>query len=137
MSRLFGAPGSIAATARPGTLAVLYDGECAPCRRAIHRLERFDNTGAPEMIDLHSRDARARFAELEIGALLYEMHVIDDRGRVYRGARGVNEIIRRQRGPRRFAALLWYVPGVAWTADRIYKFVAARRHRGGCATAPT
>ena len=137
MGRLFGAPESIPAKAPPGKLVILYDGGCGPCRRAIRRLDRFDNTGALEMLDLHDPAARVRFDALKIDDLLYEMHVVDDRGRVYRGARGVNEILLRQRGLRRFAAWLWYVPGVAWTADRIYKFVAARRYRGGCATAPT
>ena len=59
--------------------------------------------------------------------------VIDDRGRVYRGARAVNEILRRQAGMRSLIAYLWYLPGYAWLADRQYKAIAGRRYRFGAA----
>ena len=55
--------------------------------------------------------------------------MIDDRGRVYRGARAVNEILRRQAGLRSLLAYLWYLPGYAWIADRQYKAIAGGRER--------
>ena len=61
--------------------------------------------------------------------MLEELHVADDAGRVYRGARAINEILRFQRGAKRYLAYLWYLPGFAWLADRQYKRLAASRYQ--------
>jgi len=129
MGRLFGEPQRIAAQASPAKLAVLYDGGCEMCRNVAAGILRYDNTEALELLDVNEPEARAQFPGLRLDDLLYELHVIDDRGRVYRGARAVNEILRRQSGLRSLLAYLWYVPGYAWVADRQYKAIAGRRYR--------
>lgn len=129
MGRLFGEPQHIAAHASPAKLAVLYDGACEMCRNVAAAVLRYDNTDALELLDANDPAARAQFPELRLDDLLYELHVIDDRGRVYRGARAVNEILRRQAGLRSLFAYLWYLPGFAWIADRQYKAIASRRYR--------
>lgn len=129
MGRLFGEPQHIAAHASPSKLAVLYDGRCEMCRNVAAGIMRYDNSEALELLDADGAAARAQFPELRLDDLLYELHVIDDRGRVYRGARAVNEILRRQAGLRSLFAYLWYLPGFAWIADRQYKAVAGRRYR--------
>ena len=68
------------------------------------------------------------FPSLKLENLLEELHAVDERGRVYRGARAINEILRRQRGLRGYLAYLWYLPGYAWLADRQYKRIAALPH---------
>jgi predicted DCC family thiol-disulfide oxidoreductase YuxK len=112
---------------------VLYDGGCEMCRNVAAGVLRYDNTDALELLDANEPAARAQFPELKLDDLLYELHVIDDRGRVYRGARAVNEILRRQAGLRSLVAYLWYLPGYAWLADRQYKAIAGRRYRFGAA----
>lgn len=134
MGRLFGEPQRIAARATAGKLAVLYDGGCEMCRNVAAGILRYDNTESLELFDANDELARAHFAELRLNDLLYELHVIDDRGRVYRGARAVNEILRRQAGLRSLLAYLWYLPGYAWVADRQYKAIAGRRVRDAGAT---
>jgi predicted DCC family thiol-disulfide oxidoreductase YuxK len=129
MGRLFGEPQRIAAHASPGKLAVLYDGGCEMCRNVAAGILRYDNSEALELFDANGPEARAQFPELRLDALLYELHVIDDRGRVYRGARAVNEILRRQSGLRSLLAYLWYFPGYAWIADRQYRAIAGLRYR--------
>jgi predicted DCC family thiol-disulfide oxidoreductase YuxK len=129
MGRFLGAPQHIAAHASPGKLAVLYDGGCEMCRNVAAGVLRYDNTKALELLDANEPAARAQFPELRLDDLLYELHVIDDGGRVYRGARAVNEILRRQAGLRSLFAYLWYLPGFAWIADRQYKAIAGRRYR--------
>jgi predicted DCC family thiol-disulfide oxidoreductase YuxK len=111
--------------ARPGRIAVIYDGECNHCRvsaQAVH------NSDAIDLIDLHDADARAGFPALKFDALMDELHVVDDRGNVSRGARAVNEVLRHQRGLPGWLAYLWYVPGFAWMADRQYKRIAQSRY---------
>lgn len=115
--------------AQPGTLAILFDGSCEMCQASIDGIRKFDNSGTIRAIDLHDPAARAEFPDLEQTDLLEELHAIDERGRVYRGARAINEILRRQKGIRSWLAYLWYVPGYAWIAKRQYKRIAATRYQ--------
>jgi predicted DCC family thiol-disulfide oxidoreductase YuxK len=132
----FGEPDRIAARARSGKLAVLYDGACEMCRSVAGGILDYDNSGSLELFNLHDAEAREHFPELKLDDLLYELHVIDDEGHVYRGARAVNEILRRQIGLRGLFAYLWYLPGYAWLADRQYKAIAASRYRLGAGAKP-
>ena len=115
--------------ASPGKLAILYDGACDMCRASLDGIRQFDNSGQIEPLDLQDAQARAKFPDLKMEKLLEELHAVDDGGRVYRGARAVNEILRRQHGLKGFLAYLWYVPGYAWLADRQYKRIAATRYQ--------
>jgi predicted DCC family thiol-disulfide oxidoreductase YuxK len=98
------------------------------CRTSVEGVRHFDNSGMIEALDLHNPEARAQFPELALEALLEELHAVDDRGQVYRGARAINQILRMQSGVRGLLAYLWYVPGYAWLADRQYKRIAASRY---------
>lgn len=122
-------PERTSAKASEGSLAILYDGSCEMCRASVDGIRHFDNSGRIEPLDLHDADARAHFPELDLADLLEELHAVDDRGRVFRGARAINEILRRQKGIRGWLAYLWYVPGYAWLADRQYKRIAASRYQ--------
>jgi predicted DCC family thiol-disulfide oxidoreductase YuxK len=112
-----------------GKLAILYDGACDMCRASVDGIRHFDNSGQIEPLDLQEADARAKFPDLKLESLLEELHAVDDSGRVYRGARAINEILRRQHGLRGYLAYLWYIPGYAWLADRQYKRIAATRYQ--------
>ncbi len=112
-----------------GMLAVLYDGGCDMCRTSIQAIEKFDSSGKIEPIDLHNPEARAKFPSLEMPDLMEELHAVDDQGMVYRGARAINEILRRQPGIKGWLACAWYIPGYAWLADRQYKRIAASRYQ--------
>jgi len=114
--------------ASPGKLAILYDGSCEMCRASLDGVQQFDNSGQIEPLDLHREEVRAQFPELKLENLLEELHAVDERGRVFRGARAINEILRRQRGLKGYLAYLWYVPGYAALADRQYKRIAASRY---------
>ncbi|HJU29756.1 MAG TPA: DCC1-like thiol-disulfide oxidoreductase family protein, partial [Candidatus Binataceae bacterium] len=87
-----------------------------------------DNSGAIDLLDFHDDQNRASFPNLRIENLMEELHVVDDRGRVWRGARAVNEVLRYQHGIRGMLAWLWYLPGFAWMADRQYKRIARSRY---------
>jgi len=113
----------------PGKLAILYDGSCEMCRASLDGIRQFDNSGKMEPLDLHDEEVRAKFPELKIENLLEELHAVDESGRVYRGARAINEILRRQNGLKGYLAYLWYIPGYAWFADRQYKRIAASRYQ--------
>lgn len=114
--------------ASPGKLAILFDGSCELCRASVDGVGRFDNSGMIEALDLNNEQARAQFPDLRRENLLEELHAVDDQGRVYRGARAINEILRRQHGLTGVLAYLWYVPGYAWLADRQYRRIASTRY---------
>lgn len=111
-----------------GRLAVLYDGACASCRTSAEVVRDFDNSNTLDLFDFHDRELRARFPDLTLEALMAELHVVDDRGNLWRGARAVNQILRQQHGFRGIVAWLWYLPGFAWLADRQYKRIARLRN---------
>jgi predicted DCC family thiol-disulfide oxidoreductase YuxK len=114
--------------ASAGKLAILYDGSCEMCRASLDGIRQFDNSGQIEPLDLHDEEVRSQFPDLKLENLLEELHAVDESGRVYRGARAINEILRRQRGLKGYLAYLWYIPGYAWLADRQYKRIAASRY---------
>jgi predicted DCC family thiol-disulfide oxidoreductase YuxK len=114
--------------ASAGKLAILYDGSCEMCRASLDGVRQFDNSGNMEPLDLQNEEVRAQFPELKLEHLLEELHAVDDTGRVFRGARAINEILRRQHGLKGYLAYLWYVPGYAWLADRQYKRIASSRY---------
>ncbi len=114
--------------AAPGRLAILYDGSCEMCRASLDGIMQFDNSGAIEPLDLHREEVRAQFPGVTQEKLLEELHAVDESGRVYRGARAINEILRRQRRLRGYLAYLWYIPPYAWLADWQYKRIAASRY---------
>ena len=86
--------------ASPGMLAILYDGSCEMCRASLDGIRQFDNSGKMEPLDLHLEEVRTQFPDLKLENLLEELHAVDESGRVYRGARAINEILRRQNGLR-------------------------------------
>ncbi|MGH7932814.1 MAG: thiol-disulfide oxidoreductase DCC family protein [Candidatus Binataceae bacterium] len=122
------AAGVIPGRACAGRIAVLYDGACELCRVSAEAVLMFDNSGVIDLKDIHTESARAQFPGLTMERLMTELHVVDEHGRVWRGARAVNEVLRRQNGARGYLAYLWYLPGFAWLADHQYKRIAASRY---------
>jgi len=117
--------------ARPGRLAVLYDGACAMCRASADIVRSYDNSDKIDLLNFHDDELRVRFPAIELDALMDELHVIDDQGNVWRGARAVNQIMRYQHGVRGMLAWLWYFPGFALIADWQYKRIARSRYGDG------
>lgn len=115
--------------ASPGMLAILYDGSCELCRASVDGIGKFDNSGQIEPLDLSDPETGAKFPDLKLENLLEELHAVDDSGRVFRGARAINEILRLQPGLKGYLAYLWYFPPYAWLADRQYKKIAASRYQ--------
>jgi len=121
-------PTIVPGRAKPGTIAVLFDGDCKLCRASVEAVRMYDNSGVVDLLDIHDDEKRALFPGLEMDALMEEIHVVDEHGRVWRGARAINEILRRQHGLPGILAYLWYLPGFPWLADRQYKRIAQRRY---------
>lgn len=115
--------------ARP---VLLYDGNCAFCRRWIERIRRWDRRNQIELLPAAERHSHPGLPALSDAELDAAMHLVLPDGRVYSGGRAVPHLLRRLPGggiPR----LVFYIPGVPLVTSLGYNWVARRRHRFGCA----
>jgi lipase maturation factor 1 len=110
---------------------LLYDGNCGFCRRWVRRLQRWDRGEAIEYVAAADRGAVVGLPPLSDAALDRAMHLVTRDGQVYTGARALPPLFPILPGGRLLAPLM-RVPGVQPLADRLYAWVAARRHRFGC-----
>ena len=117
-------------TAFRNQAVILYDGDCALCRRTTSILKRLDWF---KRLAFHNcRDAAgipANSAHLDADRMIREMHVLTpDRTRALAGFRAVRWIAGR-------IPLMWplypllFVPGVARLGQRLYLWVARNRFR--------
>jgi predicted DCC family thiol-disulfide oxidoreductase YuxK len=110
---------------------VLYDGECAFCRRWIDRLRRWDRAGRIDALPSAERHELTAMPPIDDTALDRAMHLVTPGGRVYAGGRAVAEVARYLPMGAVLHPLL-RLPGISHLLDAGYRFVAARRHRPGC-----
>ncbi len=116
--------------------AIVFDGECAFCRRQIAWITRRDRAGAFEFVPRSTADLLQRFPMLASADLSTGMRAVLPDGRVAVGADAVYVVARRLRGWR-WLALLYRVPVLHWLCRRAYGWIAANRYRLGprCAEA--
>lgn len=115
-------------------LAVLYDGSCGLCNRTVAVVRALDLLGRVDVLDALADWPRVsvRWPALDQRACLEDMHVTTDRGRVHVGFYGYRALAWHLPLGWLFLPLL-YTPGVPAIGQRVYSFVARRRHGTGCA----
>jgi predicted DCC family thiol-disulfide oxidoreductase YuxK len=109
---------------------LLFDGDCGVCSWSVECLKRLDREGRFRI------EPYQRFAESELQrfGISYAdcdraLQVVTRRGRVYRGAFGVNYFLWRRFPWTLLVALIYAVP-VLLLAELIgYRLVASNRHR--------
>ncbi|MGD2151623.1 MAG: DUF393 domain-containing protein [Gemmatimonadales bacterium] len=108
---------------------LIYDGDCRFCRRQVDFLRRWDGRGRIEAVPFQTADLE-RYG-IERSAAEEAMHLVAPTGGVWRGAAAARELLRLLRCGR---PLVWLfsVPGAMFAAERVYSWVARRRHRFGC-----
>lgn len=126
------------ASASTRTLIVLYDDRCPMCTFQSRVLDRLDWFGRVTMRPLSDPDARQIAGDVDEAQLREAIHCYEPSGRVFRGARALRHIGMRLPIMIPLAVLLW-VPGVIFVAERVYGWVSRNRHLlsrwFGCATA--
>lgn len=113
----------------PARYALLYDGECGFCRTWVERVRRRDREGRIEPIPFQRVDSKRygiRRADLEEA-----MHLVAPDGRVWRGAAAAREVLRLLPGWR-WASYALRIPGALAIAERVYRWIARRRHAIPC-----
>lgn len=109
-------------------LTVLYDDTCVLCRRTVDTLSKLRTTAKLVLLPLQSATPAMLPAGFAREELLAQLHVIDEGGRIYRGADAVVRIMRSVPSLR-FVAPLYRIPGMKPLADFLYRFVAKHRYR--------
>ena len=123
----------------PGKAVVLYDGECALCRKSVGIAQRLDWWNRIVFQDARDTDRYPPSAmPLELPRLLEEMHLVTpDRQRAYAGFDALRWMAWRLPLTLPLAPLA-YIPGVPWLGHRVYLWVARNRlnlvpcHDGAC-----
>jgi predicted DCC family thiol-disulfide oxidoreductase YuxK len=65
-------------------LRVYYDGSCAVCATEIDRYSRRDHAGRLILVDVSAPDFDPALLGITLDEFMYQMHVIDQGGTVYR-----------------------------------------------------
>lgn len=106
---------------------VLYDGDCPMCTFQMKVLTWLDWLNAAQLIPLADPFAKSLVPWLTQEDLLEAVHCVTPEGTVYRGARCIRFIGMRMPLLVPLALVLW-IPGVIWVAERIYQWVSRNRH---------
>lgn len=120
---------------------VLYDGDCALCRKSVSLLQRLDWFHRLTYVNVREQAQIPDDARLQPDRLLQEMHLVTpDGGRVYHGFAAFRWFAWRLPLLMPLAPLL-YLPGVPRLGQRLYLWVARNRFRlvpchGGVCTLP-
>ena len=105
---------------------VLYDGECPFCIFQMRVLTWLDWFNALALVPLTDPRAHEAAPQIDREQLLAAMHCVARDGRIYRGARCIRFVGMSLPLLVPLALLLW-VPGVIWIAEKVYSFIARNR----------
>lgn len=104
---------------------VLYDDGCPLCTFQMRLLTWLDWFHKLELVPIS--EPRGQASGISREKLLEAIHCIAADGRIYRGARCIRFV--GMRLPLLFpVALVLWIPGVIWVAERIYSWVSRNRH---------
>ncbi|WP_037176189.1 thiol-disulfide oxidoreductase DCC family protein [Rhodococcus sp. UNC363MFTsu5.1] len=120
----------------PYTVELLFDRDCGFCVRSAEFLGRIDRRGRVSTFALQQRGAPERFG-VDTDAALEQAWAVDSRGDRYAGAGAINAALSGVLGTR-IPLFVYRIWGVRQLQDRVYRWVAANRHRlpgkgGSCA----
>ncbi len=110
---------------------LIYDGKCEFCRRQVRLIERWDRDGRLTAVPFQTADL-VRYG-VSRAAAGEAMHLVAPSGTVWRGAAAAREAARLLPGVR-WLVVLFGLPGAMAVAERVYRWVARRRHRFGCSS---
>lgn len=116
---------------RSQSYVLVFDGKCDMCRRSVDWISRRDGQGVIEALPYQDPSVSDRFPEIPYRAFERAIQFVRPEGASLEGARAVEEIL-RVIPHTRWMAPFFYVPGVRWLAQRIYRIVAGNRRRFGC-----
>jgi predicted DCC family thiol-disulfide oxidoreductase YuxK len=106
---------------------VLYDGDCSLCTFQMRVITWLDWFNTVSLLPIADPRAAAIAPGITREQLLEAIHCVARDGRIYRGARCLRFICMRMPLGVPLALVLW-IPGVIWIAERIYNWVSRHRY---------
>lgn len=106
---------------------VLYDDQCPLCTFQMKVLTWLDWCNVVTLLPLSHPQAGAITPRLTRDDLLEAIHCVTPEGSIHRGARCFRFIGMRMPLLLPVALVLW-IPGVIWIAERIYMWISRNRH---------
>jgi predicted DCC family thiol-disulfide oxidoreductase YuxK len=111
----------------PTSNTVLYDGECSLCTFQMKVLTWLDWCHAVTLLPIANPRAAEVAPKLTREELMEAIHCVAKDGRIYRGARCIRFVGMRMPLLIPLALILW-IPGVIWVAEKIYMWISRNRH---------
>lgn len=110
-------------------LRIFYDGSCSVCATEIERFGRMDRAGRLVLVDVSRPDFNPASLGITLTEFMYQMHVIDQAGTVYRGVEAFWAIWQAFPASTLFGLLgtLITLPGINPVASLCYKGFARIR----------
>jgi len=105
---------------------VLYDDQCPLCTFQMRLLTWLDWLNTVSLLPLSSPRAAKIAPGLARETLMEAIHCVTPEGTVYRGARCIRFVGMRMPLLVPLALILW-IPGVIWVAEKIYNFISRNR----------
>ncbi len=84
--------------------------------------------GSVERVDFQQPNALNRFPGLTLEMCMQRLHLVTPDGRVFAGVDAIAQAVMTRPVLGKFAAL-YYVPGLRWLLDLLYRIIAANRYR--------
>jgi len=106
---------------------VLYDGDCSLCQFQVRTLTWLDWFNVLRFVSI-TDPARTLIApQLTEVQLLEAIHCVTTDGAIHRGARAIRFMGMRLPLLIPVALVMW-IPGVIWVAEKVYQWVSRNRH---------
>jgi len=109
------------------THIVLYDGECPFCVFQMRVITWLDWFNTVTLLPISNPRAAQIAPQVTREDLLEAIHCVTPEGRIYRGAHAFRFIGMRMPLMIPLALVLW-IPGLIWIAERIYSWVSRHRY---------
>lgn len=106
---------------------VIYDGDCALCSFQMRLVTWMDWFGQFTLMTISDPRTSQVAPGLTREELMAAIHCVNRDGRIHRGARCIRFIGMRMPLAVPLALLLW-LPGAIWVAERIYRWVSRNRY---------
>jgi len=110
----------------PDTNVVIYDGDCPLCTFQMKLLTWMDWLNITTLLPIADPKVQALAPQLKREDLMAAIHCLDKKGNIHRGARCIRFVSLRMPLLIPLALVLW-IPGVIWIAEKIYEWVSNNR----------
>ncbi|RSL32874.1 DUF393 domain-containing protein [Salibacterium salarium] len=107
---------------------VFYDEACGLCQQSKHEIEKWDRNQLITWRSIQDPDILKEYPFLKEKNVQQAMHLLENDTFLYTGYAAVKRIVQRI-SIGKWLTPLFYLPGIDWAGDRIYKMVAKNRHK--------